>query len=148
MEICRQSCCQWRCPSPGNDIKPLLLPKLCCSFPFSPILSSELHPVYTIFPAILLAVFKKAVGMETEASADLKGFLQVKYEDIEVKFLSDTSLKVKLGWIKRARLNSDDALAVLEDEAELDVSNSLERVKKDGYLPNDETWTVDYAATY
>lgn len=86
--------------------------------------------------------------METEASADLKGFLQVKYEDIEVKFLSDTSLKVKLGWIKRARLNSDDALAVLEDEAELDVSNSLERVKKDGYLPNDETWTVDYAAIY
>lgn len=61
--------------------------------------NAELYPVYTIFPAILLAVFKKAVGMETEASADLKGFLQVKYKDIEVKFLSDTSLKVKLGWI-------------------------------------------------
>jgi len=106
--------------------------------------------IYVNLPSWLQAIFQIAVGSGKQASAaaSLKSLLEVKYGNVEVKFIDDLHLKVQLGTVKRAKPNSNDSFAVVLEDAETDVSDCLKVVYDDGELPDGESWVVDYASTY
>jgi hypothetical protein len=113
-------------------------------------LQSAPPQLFTLWSSIWQGVLSIVVGKDKQASASasLKGLLDIRYNDVQVKFIDDLNIHIELGTPKRAAPNSVDAVGALDENTKGEISDCLQFIEDAKLLPDGETWTITKILEY